>query len=491
MWTIAVKEFRELLYSAKFVLLFAVSTALILISIFNGYAAYSTELRSAELGKSIAVKDAAGTGNFTALERTGLRVTREPQKLSIFNQGISGVIGKKSTVRSGERPRARDSRYSLDPILAVFGELDVTFTVSIILSLFALLFAYNSVSGERESGTLLQIMSNSTKRSSVILGKLIGGFFPLALIFFLPFLIGIAALLYSTGINFSGDEWLTITGMAGISLLYLLAFYVIGLAMSALTRNSFVSFLLCLFVWVVSVVIVPKVAVQTAAQVNPSMSIDELESKILAYKQSTREEFPKRMNKFFADNTIDPKADPTGFQMKMQEGFETVRQDLVKEEEEQQEKYFNEYAARRDSMMAAASGFAKVSPTSCFSLAMHAMANTGPGLLESFESDLVDYRPIFVDYVRHQEAEASRKEQAQRDTSISVGGGGGRFVMKFGAGAQGDDLDLANMPKFQATLSGAAKAGEEVIPDFAILSLYAIAFFSLAFVAFLRYDVRL
>jgi hypothetical protein len=55
MWTIAIKELRELLFSAKFLVLAVAGLVLIALSILSGYAAYTSELKSATTGRQIAV----------------------------------------------------------------------------------------------------------------------------------------------------------------------------------------------------------------------------------------------------------------------------------------------------------------------------------------------------------------------------------------------------------------------------------------------------
>ena len=63
------------------------------------------------------------------------------------------------------------SRYEADPVLAVFGELDLTFTVAYILSLIAILFGFGSISSERENGTLSLMLAGPTRRTSVVLAS--------------------------------------------------------------------------------------------------------------------------------------------------------------------------------------------------------------------------------------------------------------------------------------------------------------------------------
>ena len=73
-------------------------------------------------------------------------------------------------------PHAEGSRHASEPLLATFRLLDLEFVFSVVLSLFAVVFAYDAVSGEKESGTLRLVFSNPVPRHLFILGKMAGAF---------------------------------------------------------------------------------------------------------------------------------------------------------------------------------------------------------------------------------------------------------------------------------------------------------------------------
>ncbi len=489
MWLIALKEIRELLYNPKFLLTFAVSTVLILISIFNGYAAYDSERRGADIARVTAMGDIRDLASYNSVKSTGYRVSRYPEKMSIFNVGISGVVGRKCRVRGYEALRPRESRYSLNPIFAVFGELDLTFSVGIILSLFAILFSYNAVSGEREAGTLRLMMSNSIGRASVLAGKLFGCFLPLALLFVLPFLLGLAYLLFLTEISFSGGEWLSIGVLALACLLYLLVFTSIGLAMSALTRNSFVSFLLCLFIWVLSVTIISKVAVQTAAQASPPMQIDEVESRIQAYDRDSWSEYSRRLVQYVRDNPISSSELENG---RFREAQKIIYDQINEEDQAFQEELFNEYWRKRNQMLHTAMALSRVSPSSCLSFIVNGLSGTGPEMLDRFEQDLAMYRGALIDYLDEKQARLEEREgERMRGTGLRYSHSEDGYIqLELLEGEEGGELNLSGMPRFRSSFTPLAEATGDLLPDYAVLALYAIGFFAAAFVAFLRYDVR-
>jgi len=65
--------------------------------------------------------------------------------------------------------------FDYNSLSVLFPTLDFLFIVTIVLSLLAILFSYDAVTGERQSGTLKLVVANSISRVKILSGKLIGG----------------------------------------------------------------------------------------------------------------------------------------------------------------------------------------------------------------------------------------------------------------------------------------------------------------------------
>ena len=57
-------------------------------------------------------------------------------------------------------------------------------------------------------------------------------------------------------------------------------------------------------------------------------------------------------------------------------------------------------------------------------------------------------------------------------------------------GGQGEPLDLREMPRYEPPRIHAVEAVAPAIPDLGLLALLNVGAFAVAFVSFLRYDVR-
>jgi len=259
--------------------------------------------------------------------------------------------------------------------------------------------------------------------------------------------------------------------------------------MSALTKHSFVSFLLCLFVWALSVTIVPKVAVQTAAQASTPMQIDEVESRIQAYYRDSRREFGRRLVQYVRENPISVEEARRGRLIQVQR---TLRDQINEENLTFQEELFNEYGRKRNRMLHTAVALSRASPSSCLSFIVNGLSNTGPEMLDRFERDLAMYRRALIDYLDERQARLEEREGGgRRAPGFSVGEGeDGDLQLELLEGEEGGELDFSGMPRFRSSFIPLAETTGNLVPDYAVLALYAFGFFAAAFVAFLRYDVR-
>ena len=98
---------------------------------------------------------------------------RPPSVLSIFASGLDHYIPDKViTSRSGIFRTTKD--VSGDSPSLLFGRMDLFFNMCFVASLVALAFTFNSISGEKQAGTLGLVLSNPVSRSHILLSKIIG-----------------------------------------------------------------------------------------------------------------------------------------------------------------------------------------------------------------------------------------------------------------------------------------------------------------------------
>ncbi len=420
------------------------------------------------------------------LMRSGGAAFRPPSPLSLLSGGVEAVLPNSVETQgfiteSGAQVRFNNTRRLDNPFMSLFGRLDLTFIVTTVLAVLVMIFTFNAVAGEKERRTLAQVMANSVPRPTVITAKMAAG----SLLLAAAFLAGTAAGLLLTmalGLNpFAQPGTLAPFAIGtGVSLVFLLVFYSLGLLVSTLSRSSVSAMVVLLSVWVALAMILPKGSVVGAKLLLPvkSQQVIDLE-KSQVRLQSDRD--------FYSDLDRLAKSTPGIKDMSMDEYFKARRakSPAVEAFEKAQTERKAEFTARlnteldnidaeferqRGRQAALARNLSRLSPVSCF---IHVMAElAGTGFAE--ESAWRETRSRFKRMIDREIAPMTRMY-----TFGNVGYGGGR------------NLDVkAPAPKLPAEPVPLEKRLAAVWIDLVLLAIYGILFFAGATVVFLRYDVR-
>jgi ABC-type transport system involved in multi-copper enzyme maturation permease subunit len=191
---------------------------------------------------------------------------RAVSPLSVLSMGLEPVIPFRFT-STKEGLRFGESRGAQNIIDALFGWLDLTFVITVLLSLLAIAITFDSVCGERSDGTLALLLSYPVRRSTVLISKVTGAVIVLA-IGFIPALAAVLLLMVARGVSLmSLAHWLT---FAAAAILYLSVFAALGVAVSAGSPRPADAALRCLLVWVLLVFVVPRAVGLTVGALRPA-----------------------------------------------------------------------------------------------------------------------------------------------------------------------------------------------------------------------------
>jgi ABC-type transport system involved in multi-copper enzyme maturation permease subunit len=201
-----------------------------------------------------------------------------PSPLAIFAKGVDEAITRSFEISIiGTEVKAGQTSGNI--IYSFFPAPDFLYIVRVVLSLVALLFGFDQVSREREQGTLKLILGSSVSRAKVIAGKWLGNYLSLAVPFLLASLLGTAFLMLDPNIHFSSGEIGRLALVLLLSLLYLGFFLSLGILVSALTRRAATSIVTLLFVWAVLVFVIPSLGTLLARQFVSVPSVRALSEK--------------------------------------------------------------------------------------------------------------------------------------------------------------------------------------------------------------------
>jgi len=390
-----------------------------------------------------------------------------------------------------------------NPLPILFPHLDFVFIVTIIMSLLAILFSYDAITGERQSGTLRLVIANSVPRTTILLGKFIGGTASLLIPFILALLVGVLYINLNPNIQWTASAWAEFGLLAVASITFVTLFYLLGLSVSTFSRYSAVSILNCLFVWVLLILAIPNLAPYISAQVYRIPSITEMERRFEEMErdsltlagQRTAEvakDFQSKYGKPFAElkamgfgefreNNVRPEQQKAAQQRAatdlefraMLEAFREARQEATKPifdaRVKAKTRLQQDLEARAARQTRLAKVLACISPLADFTYVARDLTGTGLRALEYFERISGRYQLEVRKY-------ASKRMQEERRKNPTFGG---------------DSLiDLSNRPRFVFREEPLKDKLGAVLPYWGILVLFNVVFFVAAFAGFMRYDVR-
>lgn len=479
------KELKSILQSPKFVATFGVCSLLILLSVFIGVQEYKSSVAQYEMAKSLVEQKVAEATTFRNLQT---KVYRKPNPMQIFVSGVNYDVGRLSQIRSKQDVKLVQSAYSDDPLFAVFRTIDFGFIVQVVLSLFAIVFTYDAINGERESGTLKLVLSNAVPRGQYLFAKLAGAWLGLTIPLLIPILIGLLMLIVFS-VPMTALDWMKLMALLGVSILYFTFFIALGLLVSSLTRESSVSFLLLLVAWITLVLIVPRAATMAAGQLVSVPTVAEIESQKDRYRSDRQRDTNKARSALWEQVMAPaeglPEAERRAFYQANMPAFRDAADDLQAEMEVE----IGEHNRRVNEGLRNAKAeqerlaflLSRISPASAYKLTAMNLSGTNTSIKKRYEDQMFAFRETYISYVdtKWQKEMAARQQQQKRSSPRTWFGGSGDKA-----------VDASDRPRFVVSDEPVASVVRASILDFGLLSVFTLLAFAGAFFAFVRYDVR-
>jgi ABC-type transport system involved in multi-copper enzyme maturation permease subunit len=481
MWKIiAEKELRDHLQSTRFLVAASVSMLLLVLSIWMGITHYKARVSQYEQGVQMTLDLASQQSNWMTVTNSAWR---KPDPMEILSNGVNSDIGRYSDINRYADIRLVRSEYSDDPMLAAFQFLDPTFVVLIVLSLIAVLFTYNAINGEKESGTLKLVFANKLSKAEFIVGKLIGSWLVILAPVLVSFLIG-ALLLILLGVDLNGSTWGRFGFFFLASMLYATCFMLLGVFVSAMTHRSSVSFLVLLVIWICAVLIVPKAATMLAGRAMPVPTVDEIESRLASYSTQARLEYVNDMSKRSRErfrSIGDMKPEDRAQAIKdFQADNDAKRKEMEQGITDYSARVYEDYYNQKSRQEFLAFSLAKISPASQFQLATMKLGGTDVGMKKRYEDAMKEYKTQYASYVQKKGGEGFRFQ-------MSTGRGSTTGTM---TGPPQQKIDISEMPKFKDPAYSFGTSVTGALFDLGLLALFNVFAFVGAFIVFLRYDMR-
>jgi len=374
---------------------------------------------------------------------------------SVFTVDLPEVKGQSNFIL----PRSRD--------------IDWVSIVSLILSFAALLLTYDSICGEKETGTLRLILAGPIPRHKVLLAKYFGAMFTLGIPLLMGLLLNIIIVLFSDVIGIGAGDWFRIVGIVLLSYLYLSVFVLLGIFVSSRTSHSAVSMVTLIFVWAGVAILIPSFGRFLSSTFWKSPARARLESKLAQVDEKMRADvrsgkFGKRAGSDSYDRDS-PRVNPPA-RARWKNAWEKAKNQV--REEHLRQMMASVVRARR---------ITRISPTVVYQCASEALVGTGMNRFSDLWRQIKMYRGNLKEYIVSNDREDPNSlhllfpdEHATRKwTAIS-----------------NMSVDFDTVPKFQERDLALGQSLKLAIWDIGLLVLFNLVFFTAAFVSFLKYDVR-
>jgi len=268
------KEILSNLLSYKFSIITILSTILILVSIFVMYRDYCLAREYYEILQLPYAIPLTSEG-----KSEDTPVVIPPTPLGIFAKGLDDNLCRSYEREFGGGVSVSRNRQSVNNLFKLFTTPDLLYVIKVILSLCAMLFAFDIICGEKEAGTLRQSLSNDLKRPILIIAKWIGGFTSFILPFFIAVLLGTIFVTLSPMLDMNAQDWAKLGLFLLSSVIYLAVFFSLGLLISRLTHRPSTSLVFSLFVWAILVFLIPNLGNILARQLVRIPTVQQLELK--------------------------------------------------------------------------------------------------------------------------------------------------------------------------------------------------------------------
>lgn len=379
--------------------------------------------------------------------------------------------------------------FNNDPLPVMFPLIDLVFIVTILLSLIALLFSYDSICGEKEDGTLKLMLSNNVAKGKILLGKIIGGTLTLLIPFLVSLAVGMIIILLNPKVGWGGADWAAFGLILIGSLVYFALFYCLGLFISSLHHSSSSSIMTSLFIWVLLILVIPNLSPYVASFLAKSPSRIKVNREVYMItnverdelgRKFLREKLPELLKKypFLSENLSQAErerrmaANPD-YKKAYQEYTQVVEEawDEANRIQGAKAAEIQEELSRKEEFQTRLSSYiSMISPLSNFTYLATDLSSTGIRSLSYFSRIASQWGSAWDSY-RIQKLASLREKNPSVDWWNTA-------------------VDISDRPRFQYQQEALLDRFKGTIRFFAVLIIFILIFFTAAFFSFVRYDVR-
>jgi ABC-type transport system involved in multi-copper enzyme maturation permease subunit len=330
------------------------------------------------------------------------------------------------------------------------------------MSLLALLFSYDSVSGDRERGTLRLILSSAVPRDVVLFGKWIGGYLSALFPCTTALLLGILVFVLHPAVELTVMDWWVLIIFLPVAWIYVAIFFSVGVLISVTSLATDTAAIRCLFIWLFFVLIVPNVAPYIAGRFAPTPSAQEMErkyDKIVADTAYNRFKDHGAASKLLSNTKPVDRDEYMRILDRIRNKIEEIEYVNLARQRYALRQVANTYSAQLQSQIRLARIFSYCSPYAVLTDVAAAMANT------SGESQIA-----FLKMVRQYEDEYFKEQYSE-----------GRNIARYGP--------VDDPLSFNLTTPNLQERIQQSLPGIGLMVVFGIFCFMAGYLLFLRHPI--
>ena len=335
-----------------------------------------------------------------------------------------------------------------------FTTLDWAFIVGYVLSFIALLFTFDSISGELERGTLRLTLANPIPRHIVLVGKFLGAFISINIPFAVAVLMNLLLISTSDAVQLNAEAWGRLGILYSIVVLYACLFIALGLLISAAVRESGVSLVVLLLIWVSFVIFIPNTLASIGSRTSIPIAYMDFWNRRIQLADEAREAYQDK----YGDSQTPPSVHVLG--------------EYVASEAEEYERFNESYLKQQITQGKKARTITRISPAAILQRLFESFAGTGFERHLQFVGNAQRYAREYREFV----------VDTDRADSESL------HIIGIREGMSQKPVSPAAIPKFKDTLS-LNRDFNTAATDLLLLVLFLAVLVSGAYLTFIRLEI--
>jgi ABC-type transport system involved in multi-copper enzyme maturation permease subunit len=351
---------------------------------------------------------------------------------------------------------------SANPLLKPFLELNWGFIVSFLISFTVFIVTYDSISGEKETRTLAITLSNPLSRGTLLWGKYLAAILTSLFMLVTGVCLSMILILVSKVIPFSSITFFEIVGFLFASGVFIACIAACGLLSSILVKQSNVSMLIALVMWLLFAVIVPNTAVFWPHALFPIENSRTVQGKVYSARADINKNSPPAS---FISNPEFPFTPQHELNAHREMN---ILNSMMQIRNSQYNHMFRQYTLARLCTF--------ISPVSMYNYLCEAVVGGGYLRFQKVWADLHIYQQQLFQFFKDFDAkdpDSPHWFNPGRDLSTSR-----------------KPLNFAEVPVFTERIISPGERFLFAAPYLAVIVLYTAVIFFITFVMFTRYDVR-